>query len=79
MIAVNVSNNIFDNHSGIKITSAHSTYPLTKDIIVQNNSIGNADVGMTINEKIDGIVLKNNTLDNVIKEYDVKVADIEYR
>lgn len=79
MIAVNVSNNIFDNHSGIKITSENSSYPLTKDIIVQNNSIGNADIGMTIKEKIDGIVLKNNTFDNVTKEYNISVADVEYR
>lgn len=79
IIAANVSNNIFDNHSGIKITSVHNKSPLSKDIIVQNNSIKNADIGMTINEMIDGIVLKNNTFENVIKEYDVKTADIEYR
>ena len=79
MIAVNVSNNVFDNHSGIKITSEHTTYPLTKDIIVQNNRMANADIGMTIKEKIDGIVLKNNTFDNVTKEYNVSVADVEYR
>ena len=46
---------------------------------MQNNSIKNADVGMTINEVIDGIVLKNNTFENVTKEYDVNKTDIEYR
>ena len=79
IIAANVNNNTFDNHSGIKITSIHNQTALSKDIIVQNNSIKNADVGMTINEVIDGIVLKNNTFENVTKEYDVNKTDIEYR
>ena len=74
-----INNNKFDNHSGIKITSTHHASAISKDIIVQNNSIKNADVGMSIGELIDGIVLKNNTFENVTKEYDVNKTDIEYR
>ena len=79
IIAANVNNNKFDNHSGIKITSTHHASALSKDIIVQNNSIKNADVGMSIGELIDGIVLKNNTFENVTTEYKIDKADVVYR
>ena len=80
IIAANVNGNVFDNHSGIKVTSRHGSTALTKDVIIQNNRMANADKGITINEKTEGIVLKNNAFENVTKEYDIDTrAEVEYR
>ena len=80
IIAANVNGNVFDNHSGIKVTSRHGSTALTNDVIIQNNRIANADKGITINEKTEGIVLKNNSFENVTKEYDIDTrAEVEYR
>ena len=71
LIATAINNNIFDNHSGIKITSRSTSHNIIKDILVQNNVIKNADSGISADGKIDGAIFKNNSFDSVTAEYTI--------